>query len=180
MARRVIGPALAAVAAMLVTLLVPAGSASATVSHSLRMARMWGWTQPARSSYDSWVVGLNHQERWLDYDFDWSTDFCSSSPDQPSGFDFRMPCRRHDFGYRNYRRLGEFSANKSRVDRAFLADMDRKCATYNIFVRPVCYGIAELYYAAVVNFGDLTVSQRDLDRFAAMKAQAETRAVNSR
>jgi hypothetical protein len=176
MTKRMIGTALAMVCATLLALLVPVGPASATVSHSLRMARMWGWTQTERSSYDSWVVGLNHQERWVDYDFDWATDFCTSGPDQPSGFDFRMSCRRHDFGYRNYRRLGAFSANKSRVDRAFLADMDRKCATYNIFVRPVCYGIASLYYDAVVNFGDLAVSQQDLDRFAAMKARAEARA----
>jgi Prokaryotic phospholipase A2 len=180
MSRRVIGAALAVVAATVLALLVPTGPADATVSHSLRMARMWGWTQTERSSYDSWVVGLNHQERWVEYDFDWSTDYCSSSPDQPLGFDFRMPCRRHDFGYRNYKLLGAFNANKSRVDRAFLQGMLRKCATYNVFVRPACVGVAGTYYEAVVNFGDLAVSPSDLDQFAAMKAEAEAQAVGAR
>jgi hypothetical protein len=179
MTRRMIGTVLAMVCAAMLAL-VPAGPANATVSQSLRMARMWGWTQPERSSFDSWVVGLNHQDRWVDYDFDWSTDFCSSSPDQPSGFDFRMPCRRHDFGYRNYKRLGAFDANKSRVDSSFLQDMLRKCATYNVTVQWICVGIAHTYYEAVVTFGDLTVSQADLDRFAAMKAEAEARAVTGR
>ncbi len=174
MTRRMIGTALAAVAATLLALLIPAGPASASVSHSLKMARMWGWTQPERASFDSWVVGLNHQERWVDYNFDWSTDFCSSSPDQPLGFDFRRPCRRHDFGYRNYRRLGEFNANKSRVDWSFYNDMIRVCNTHDIFTRQACYGVAGLYYEAVVNFGDLAVSPESLDRFAAeLEANSE-------
>ena len=48
------------------------------------------------------------------YGFDWSTDYCSASPDQPLGFDFRLSCWRHDFGYRNYKAVGAFPANKSR------------------------------------------------------------------
>jgi hypothetical protein len=163
---------LAAAAAMLLGLLVPVSPADAAVSHSLRMARMWGWTQPERASYDSWVVGLENQSRWTEYDFTWATDFCSSSPDEPGGFDFRMSCRRHDFGYRNYNRLGEFAANKSRVDYSFYRDLLRKCETYFIAVRPACNGLAWTYYQAVVNFGSLVVSQDVVDYYAAMKEQA--------
>jgi hypothetical protein len=32
---------------------------------------------------------------------DWASDGCSSSPDNPFGFDFIEECHRHDFGYRN-------------------------------------------------------------------------------
>lgn len=177
MTRRLLATGFVTVAATLLTLLVPAGPASAEISHGQKMARMWGWTQTARSSYDSWVEdGLRHQERWTGYNFDWSTDFCSSSPDQPLGFDFRMPCRRHDFGYRNYKRLGAFAANKSRVDSAFYADLLRKCDTYNFFVRPACDSLAWTYYEAVSVFGNLAVSKESLDRAAALKAEGEARA----
>jgi len=179
MSRRLVATVIAAAATTLLTLLVPATPAHAGVSHSLKMARMWSWTQPEKASYDSWVVGLQHQSRWVGYDFIWATDFCSSSPDQPLGFDFRMSCRRHDFGYRNYRQLDEFDGNKSRVDFAFYRDMLRKCDTYSIFVRPVCDGVASTYYEAVVNFGELLVSQEVLDRYAAMKAEAEARAAQA-
>jgi len=32
---------------------------------------------------------------------DWTSDGCSSSPDNPFGFNFIEECHRHDFGYRN-------------------------------------------------------------------------------
>jgi hypothetical protein len=51
---------------------------------------------------------------------DWSTDSCSSSPDNPFGFPFDPACQRHDFGYRNYKAQGRFSdANKLRIDNNF-------------------------------------------------------------
>src|SRR4051812_38874277 len=39
------------------------------------------------------------------YWFDLSTDFCSSSPDTGPNFDFKAPCVRHDFGWRNLKKL---------------------------------------------------------------------------
>jgi phospholipase A2-like protein len=56
------------------------------------------------ASYNAWNSARQNQSAWSAYAFDWSTDYCSSSPDQPLGFDFRIPCWHHDFGYRNYRR----------------------------------------------------------------------------
>ena len=39
---------------------------------------------------------------------DWSSDGCSSSPDNPLGFDFENSCYRHDFGYRNTKAQSRF------------------------------------------------------------------------
>jgi hypothetical protein len=146
---------------------------TAEVPHAMAMARMLSWTQTSESSYDGWAFGLGHQSLYEEFHFDWSTDFCTSSPDQPSGFDFRMPCRRHDFGYRNYADLDAFDANKSRVDSAFLADMLRKCEEYFIAVRPVCNSLAVTYYEAVSIFGLTAVSPADLAYHERWRAQLE-------
>ena len=111
-----------------------------------------------------------------DYWFDLSTDFCSSSPDTGIAFDFKAPCVRHDFGWRNLKKLdrhwncsaastnnpcgfnglptGSLGAyynrnNKLIVNNQFKRDMDAHCATRSIFLRPDCYANANLYYAIV-------------------------------
>ena len=54
---------------------------------------------------------------------DWSSDGCSSSPDNPLGFHFTPGCNRHDFGYRNYKAQGRFtSSNKKRIDDNFRSE----------------------------------------------------------
>src|SRR5437879_1240621 len=78
-----------------------------------KVAVLSGWTQASAGSYTGWHTARDDQPAWADYAFDWSTDFCSASPDEPLGFDFRLPCARHDFGYRNYKVVGLFSANKA-------------------------------------------------------------------
>ncbi|MGW0204222.1 phospholipase A2, partial [Nonomuraea sp. NPDC003201] len=45
-----------------------------------------------------------------------STSPLTGSEPGSGPFDFRMPCRRHDFGYRNYKDVSQFPANKSRID----------------------------------------------------------------
>ena len=98
-----------------------------------------------------------------------------ASPDQPLGFDFRLPCHRHDFGYRNFKLVSAFDANKSRIDDSFYFDLRTVCARYNAFVRPACYSLAWTYYQAVKTFGSLVVSQVDLDRAAKIKAEGLAR-----
>ena len=135
------------------------------------------WTQTSATSYNSWNAARLNQAAWADYAFIWSTDYCSSSPDNPLGFKFNLSCYRHDFGYRNYKAVGQFSANKSRLDSAFYADLKRVCATYSIVVQPACYSLAWTYYQAVSIFGTpAAVQQADIDRAARMKADAERRA----
>lgn len=144
-----------------------AGPASAATDAE-KLAVMSRWTQTSASSQNAFLTAHANRGDWASYNFDWSTDLCSSSPDQPLGFDFRKSCLRHDFGYGNYKEMGRFPANKSRIDDAFYEDLKRKCATYNVFVRPACSSLAWTYYQAVRAFGGVFVSQADIDRAAAL------------
>ncbi|MBM7076766.1 phospholipase [Micromonospora humida] len=173
MSRR-LATALAAGTFALLSMLGVGSPASAAVSTSQKLSVLSSWTQTSASSYNAWNAGRLNQAAWADYGFDWSTDYCSSSPDNPLGFTFNLSCYRHDFGYRNHKAMGIFSANKARLDSAFYEDLKRVCATYNSVVRPACTSLAWTYYQAVSIFGSVAaVSQADLDRAARMKADAE-------
>ncbi|MFS4104362.1 phospholipase [Streptomyces sp. PD-S100-1] len=111
------------------------------------------WTQTSASSYNSWVAARANQGAWSAYGFDWSTDYCSSSPDNPLGFPFKTSCARHDFGYRNYKAAGRFSTNKARLDDALYADLKRVCAGYSGASKTACDSTAWTYYQAVKALG---------------------------
>ena len=176
MSRR-LATTLAAGALALLTLLGLATPAAAAVSTQQKLSVLTSWTQTSASSYNAWNSARQNRAPWTEYGFDWSTDYCSSSPDNPIGFNFRLSCYRHDFGYRNHKAMGVFSSSKSRLDSAFYADLKRVCATYNAVVRPACYSLAWTYYQAVSVFGSVAaVSQAALDRAARMKADAQRRA----
>ena len=143
-------------------LLTPAAVAHAAASKTEVLA---SWTQPTASSTAAWNAARADRGPWSGYGFDWSTDYCSASPDRPLGFDFTLSCWHHDFGYRNYKAVGLFSANKTRIDNTFYADLKRKCGTYSSVVRPACNSLAWTYYQAVAAFGSLaSVQQSDVDR----------------
>ncbi len=74
-------------------------------------------------------------------------------PDNPFGFPFQNSCARHDFGYRNYKAAGTFSANKARIDSAFYEDLKRVCARYSGATKTSCNSTAWTYYQAVKIFG---------------------------
>jgi hypothetical protein len=114
------------------------------------------WTQATSASTNSWNAARVNRTPYASYQFDWSTDYCSDSPDKPLGFDFTLSCWHHDFGYRNYKAIGQFPANKARVDTMFYADLKRKCATYSAIVRPACLSLAWTYYSAVDVFGSVS------------------------
>ncbi|MEV6691765.1 phospholipase [Micromonospora sp. NPDC051196] len=158
----------------LLTALAVASPAAAAVTPAQKLSVLSSWTQTSASSYNAWNSARQNRAAWAEYKFDWSTDYCSSSPDNPLGFNFSLSCFRHDFGYRNYKAVGQFSANKSRLDSAFYEDLKRVCATYNSVVRPACTSLAWTYYQAVSIFGSVAaVQQADIDRAARMKAEAE-------
>lgn len=138
--------AVAAVATVVFT--VPAHAAPADKAQVLS-----SWTQTSASSYNAWSSARANQGAWAAYGFDWSTDYCSSSPDNPFGFPFQNSCARHDFGYRNYKAMGAFSANKSRLDSAFYEDLKRVCANYSGATKTACNSTAWTYYQAVKAFG---------------------------
>jgi hypothetical protein len=86
---------------------------------------------------------------------DWSTDICSAPVlgSRGASYDFTDACVRHDFGYRNYGRLGLFGRTRGTVDRVFLRDMRAHCATRGLLMRAPCHQRALQYYAAVRTFG---------------------------
>jgi hypothetical protein len=160
-------------AALLMTLLGLVGLAQpAAAAPADKPAVLAGFTQTSVTSYSAFFAARGNQGAWAAYAFDWSTDKCSSSPDNPLGFPFANGCIRHDFGYRNYKAIGRFPANKARLDNMLLADLERVCARYSGFTRSACDTLAHTYYQAVHVFGSVVVSQSDLDRAAAIMNSA--------
>ncbi|KAF4445832.1 phospholipase A2 [Fusarium austroafricanum] len=95
---------------------------------------------------------------------DWSSDGCTSSPDNPFGFPFVPACNRHDFGYQNYRIQKRFTVSaKAKIDSNFKNDLYFQCN--GVSASGVCRGLADVYYAAVRAFGgdDATPGKRDDD-----------------
>lgn len=150
MRRRLALPLASAVLAVAASLMT-ATSASAAPADKPQI--LSSWTQESVTSYNAWLAARNNQGAWSTYGFDWSTDYCSSSPDNPFGFPFATACARHDFGYRNYKAAGTFSANKARLDSAFYADLKRVCASYSGATKASCDATAWTYYQAVDIFG---------------------------
>ncbi|SOD87771.1 phospholipase [Streptomyces sp. Ag109_G2-15] len=142
---------LAAVALALIT--VTATATAATAAPADKPQVLSNFTQTTASSYNAWAAARADQSAWASYGFDWSTDYCSDSPDNPLGFPFKMSCARHDFGYRNYKAAGTFSANKARLDSALYEDLKRVCATYSGATKTACTSTAWTYYQAVKAFG---------------------------
>lgn len=149
--RRQIAMLLSTVALSLPLALLPAASAAAAPADKPQV--LSSWTQTSASSYSSWNAARNNRGAWAAYGFDWSTDYCSTSPDNPFGFPFQTACARHDFGYRNYKAAGTFSANKARLDSALYADLKRVCAAYSGATLTSCNATAWTYYHAVDIFG---------------------------
>jgi len=149
--------------AVVLGVLAPAGVAAAATPDKPTV--LAGWTQPTAASTNAWNAARTNRAPWASYNFDWSTDYCSASPDKPLGFDFTLSCWHHDFGYRNYKSIGAFPANKDRVDDTLYADLKRKCTTYSVVVRSACYSLAWTYYEAVHLFGSLSaVKQSDVEQ----------------
>ncbi len=97
-----------------------------------------------------------HGDPW----FDWTTDGCSAPFIGSTGrtFDFRTPCRRHDFGYRNLARMEQRygsgatfwnTSSRLRVDRQLRADMTEHCQSRRWLDRPSCLAWGDTFYAAV-------------------------------
>lgn len=80
---------------------------------------------------------------------DWTSDACSYSPDAPFGYAFTPACERHDFGYRNTKAQGRFTADQRlAIDRNFRTDLYEVCGASS-----GCRATADTYYHAVRAFG---------------------------
>jgi len=68
---------------------------------------------------------------------DFTDDGCSAPVLGSKGlsYDFTESCERHDFGYRNAKRLGAFDQLKDRIDLVFAKDMRASCEEVMVFAR---------------------------------------------
>lgn len=89
--------------------------------------------------------------------WDLSTDLCSFAPDAGPTFDFRRACIRHDFAWRNLKRLDtqrseriDTSARRVRATGLFLADMRVACDARSGVARTTCRTVATSYHRAVL------------------------------
>jgi hypothetical protein len=83
---------------------------------------------------------------------DWTTDGCSAPVVGGEGrsFNFTQACMRHDFGYRNIKRLGLFNELvRTKLDEQFHRDLESSCATQVRTRKIRCLMWAETFYVAV-------------------------------
>ncbi|MEV0385667.1 phospholipase A2 [Nonomuraea sp. NPDC050643] len=120
-------------------------------------------TADTAAGYDTWLRARENRDKKghiKNMKFNWGTDYCDSSPDKPSGFNFKNACARHDFGYGNVKHLvGSASwrnTYRKKVDQAFRTDMLRVCAEQSRSKIHDCTDIAMKYYNAVRLLGGLT------------------------
>ncbi len=154
LARRVATPLAAAAVLVAGPVTAASGTTGQPSSPPNRAAVLAAWTQPTAASYAAWTRARGDQRTWAAYHFDWSTDYCTDSPDRPLGFDFSLACARHDFGHRNYAALGQFTtATKARVDTGLYDDLLAVCGHYGAFRATVCRSLALTYYEVVRTVG---------------------------
>ncbi|RDA94073.1 hypothetical protein CP533_5291 [Ophiocordyceps camponoti-saundersi (nom. inval.)] len=88
--------------------------------------------------------------QWLMLDF--SSDGCTSAPDNPLGFNFTPACNRHDFGYQNHRLQARFTVTtKKRIDDNFLQDLRTTCRFQK--AKLSCDRLADVYHLGVELYG---------------------------
>ena len=112
---------------------------------------------------------------------EWADDGCSVPlvngsgldflVDFPEGFNFLDSCRRHDFGYYNYRKQNRCNEDtRGQIDLNFLKDLEDECKQYSGFFQTVkridCRQMALTYFTAVRSGGScegpLKPEKRDL------------------
>jgi hypothetical protein len=160
MIRRVL-PAAAAGAlatAFLIGGSAPAAHAAAafTKTKAPKIAFALNLTKNSSGSARDWMWARQYQNSKgiKDYDFNWNTNYCSHSPDKVAGVSLKNACARHDFGYRNFKKLVGINKlirdHKSRIDNAFYGDLLRACdSASNSVKRKTCKYAAANYYAIV-------------------------------
>ena len=84
---------------------------------------------------------------------DWFDNGCTKVPDKPTGFNFLDACKRHDFGYGNYKIQKRCSeSQRAQVDENFKKDMYDECAKYTglqAFKGISCRVNADIYFKGV-------------------------------
>ena len=83
---------------------------------------------------------------------DWTTDGCSAPVvgNEGRSFNFTQACMRHDFGYRNIKKLGQFNdATRAKIDEQFHRDLESSCSNQVRTRKIRCLMWADTFYVAV-------------------------------
>jgi hypothetical protein len=83
---------------------------------------------------------------------DWTTDGCSAPVvgNEGRSFNFTHACVRHDFGYRNTKKLGQFNEIvRTKLDEQFRRDLESSCAPQVRTRKIRCLMWVETFYVAV-------------------------------
>lgn len=86
---------------------------------------------------------------------DWTTDGCSAPVVGSTGrtFDFTNACHRHDFGYRNFKKLSNgrwwTPSMRKRIDNVFYKDMLHDCNQRVKSMKRLCRAWAKTFHRAV-------------------------------
>lgn len=99
---------------------------------------------------------------------EWGDDGCSvpvlngsgldSLGDFPDGFNFLDSCKRHDFGYYNYRKQNRCNEDtRGQIDENFKKDLNNECKSYSWWRHPLkrihCQALVETYFLGVRSGG---------------------------
>jgi hypothetical protein len=113
----------------------------------------------SRITFDMDLTAFSRQRTILARKYprlDWSTDGCSAPVVGSEGrtFNFRIPCARHDFAYRNFTRLGVLDESlRARIDDQFRKDLYRSCERQLRTRRVRCVAWAEFFVEVVRRVG---------------------------
>ena len=144
---------------IMVFVMATAGPASAAPYYGAQMVEI------NRQLNQTWMGQFQYNRnhlRWSSLSYmDWSTDLCSAPLNfGNSHWDFHRACIRHDFGYRNLKRIERTFGrdvwsygNKANVDTQFGRDMADRCGEWNWWVRGACKDTARAYENTVRLFG---------------------------
>ncbi|MFJ9408908.1 phospholipase A2 [Streptomyces sp. NPDC101393] len=133
-------------------------TAVAGPSKKAKLKRLYPMTRSSSRSAGDWRLLRAQQKSGNNpYGFIWTTDYCTRLADKPGGFNFKLSCARHDFGYRNDKALigktaFKGSTHERRIDKAFLFDMKQQCHTQSGKTekqRAKCLKTAKAYYERV-------------------------------
>lgn len=98
----------------------------------------------------------NNAKSTVDSKFAWADDGCSAPADWATAYwqgVFRNPCKRHDFGYRNFGKglqLVSTGDQKARIDSKFREDMMSRCSRFSSESEiDDCRGAADAFYYAL-------------------------------
>ena len=101
-------------------------------------------------------------------------DSCSNAPDSGPHFDFKVPCKAHDYCYDLIRAGFGGTLTKADCDTAFRNLMDAHCDAQYLWLRISCAATAGIYYAFVIALGTVSLQVGTVSIASGLSGQCAT------